>query len=127
MQTKISIPVISFENFEKQQQSIADQIVNACEDVGFFYVKDVGVSFTQVQQVFEISKKFFSLSLKEKQQVAYSTTESNRGYVSLNVECKQLQLNVIVFLALDPSRKERDAKEAFNIGNPKDKVSIRYR
>ncbi len=102
-----SIPVIDFESFAKgcvsDRQKVAQEIYSACREVGFMYLKNHGVSKASVERIFQQSQKFFALPLETKQQLAWSSEFSNRGYVGIKRE------------RLNPERPG-DAKECFNVG-----------
>lgn len=101
------IPIINFEPFIKgditQQQAIANQIYQACHEIGFMYLKNPGISATLLDQIFTQTKLFFDLPLAVKNQLAWSDEISNRGYVGIERE------------RLAPD-KPGDLKEAFNVG-----------
>ena len=101
------LSIIDFRAFAQGSRStreaIAEQVGQACRDVGFFYCRNLGISSTLVQQTFVQSQLFFDLPQTAKNQVAWSSEASNRGYVGLGRE------------SLNPDRPG-DLKEAFNIG-----------
>ncbi len=112
--TLIEIPVIDFEPFIDgdvvAQQAVSRQIYQACHEIGFMYLKNPGIPPSLIEQMFEQAKQFFALPLEIKNQVAWSSAFSNRGYVGVERE------------RLDQD-KPGDLKEAFNVGkevNPKD-------
>lgn len=100
------LPVIDFGAFpsgrEEDRCNIANQIKQACEDWGFFYLRNYGIPKTLVDRLFESSHAFFDLPLKDKEMLAWKSASSNRGYVGMSRE------------RLDPSNE--DLKEAFNAG-----------
>jgi isopenicillin N synthase-like dioxygenase len=55
-----------------------DECVQACIDVGFFYVINHGVDVKLLDEVFEQSKRFFALPIEEKMKVIHD--ENHRGY-----------------------------------------------
>ena len=105
--TRSDIPLIDFAPFltndAQGQQRVAQQIFQACHTVGFLYLKNHGISQQAIAQTFAAMHTFFDLPLSEKQQVAWSSENSNRGYVGIERE------------RLDES-KPGDLKEAFNVG-----------
>ena len=107
VEAAIDIPVINFAPFlegdPKDKQAVAQAIYRACHDVGFMYLKNHGVPQNKVDQAFEQSRQFFGLPLEKKQQIAWSSGTSNRGYVGIERE------------RLDET-KPGDLKEAFNMG-----------
>lgn len=106
--TLLEIPVIDFAPFingdANSRQTVASQIYQACEEIGFMYLKNPGISPTLIEELFSQAKQFFDLSLEVKNQLAWSDKFSNRGYVGIERE------------RLDPD-KPGDLKEAFNVGN----------
>lgn len=105
--TLIEIPVIDFEPFISgdvvAQQAVSRQIYQACHEIGFMYLKNPGIPPSLIEQVFDQTKQFFALPLEVKNQVAWASAFSNRGYVG--VERERLAQN-----------KPGDLKEAFNVG-----------
>ncbi|MEM9768070.1 MAG: 2-oxoglutarate and iron-dependent oxygenase domain-containing protein [Cyanobacteria bacterium P01_D01_bin.71] len=105
--TAIDIPVIDFTPFLVDdpigQQTVAQSVYRACHEVGFLYLTHHGVPQSKIDQAFEQSKQFFSLPLSQKQQIAWSTEASNRGYIGIERE------------RLDEAQPG-DLKEAFNVG-----------
>lgn len=107
VRTTFTIPVIDFAPFTNGggagQQQIAQEIYQACHQIGFMYLKNLGISQALIDRIFEQSQHFFSLPTAVKNQVAWSDAVSNRGYVGVERE------------RLDET-KPGDLKEAFNIG-----------
>lgn len=105
--TSIEIPVIDFEPFISgdvvAQQAVSRQIYQACHEIGFMYLKNLGISPSLIEQVFDQTKQFFNLPLEVKNQAAWVSAFSNRGYVGVERE------------RLDQD-KPGDLKEAFNVG-----------
>lgn len=110
-----SIPIVNFEPFwsgsATTQQAIATQIDRACREVGFFYLSNSGLPETLVARQFEQSRALFALPLAAKQQLAWTSAASNRGYGSLGRE------------QLDPTGAG-DHKETFNLGRELDELPI---
>lgn len=106
-QTLTQIPVIDFAPFltgnAAMRQAVAQQIYQACHEIGFIYLKNPGISPTLIEQLFNNSKQFFSQPTEVKQTLAWPNEFSNRGYVGIERE------------RLDPN-KPGDLKEAFNVG-----------
>lgn len=101
-----SIPVIDLAPFLDDTgtapQKVVQEIYLACQEVGFFYVKNHGISQELVDQVLSQSQGFFSLPETVKNQVMRSP-HTNCGYVGFQKE------------KLNP-RNPWDLKEAFNVG-----------
>ena len=105
--TSANIPVVDFSGFlgsnAESRQYTVQAIYQACHEVGFLYLKNHGIPLSAIDQVFDQSRVFFNLPIVAKQQIAWSSEHSNRGYIGLEREC------------LDETRPG-DLKEAFNIG-----------
>jgi isopenicillin N synthase-like dioxygenase len=103
----MQIPIIDFQPFIEgnleTRQAVAQQIYQACYEIGFMYLKNPGISPQQIEAIFTRSQFFFNLPLEVKQQLAWSDEISNRGYVGIERE------------RLEPD-KPGDLKEAFNVG-----------
>jgi isopenicillin N synthase-like dioxygenase len=98
----IQVPIIDFAPFwdfnHKSQVKVAQEIARACCEVGFFYLKNHGVSQDILQKAFAQSKIFFALPLEIKQQIPINA--GNRGYEKLESQ------------TFDPN-KPADLKESF--------------
>eukprot|EP01091_Cochliopodium_minus_P020875 TRINITY_DN9275_c0_g1_i1.p1 TRINITY_DN9275_c0_g1~~TRINITY_DN9275_c0_g1_i1.p1 ORF type:complete len:318 (-),score=82.86 TRINITY_DN9275_c0_g1_i1:30-983(-) len=109
------IPVVDFGSFisenecNNDKKNTSNEINEAIKNFGFVYLKNFGISKERLNKVFELSENFFTLDKNQKEIVKRRDHESNCGYVALGVE------------SLDPKRKTRDQKEAYNIGNFKER------
>jgi isopenicillin N synthase-like dioxygenase len=103
----VDIPVIDLDCFVSGDaylcQNVAQEIYQACHEIGFMYLKNPGISPTLIEEIFIEMKQFFKLPFEVKNKVAWSDAVSNRGYVGVERE------------RLDPD-KPGDLKEAFNVG-----------
>ncbi len=101
-----SLPVIDFSPFLTgdaiSQHAVAEQILAASKEWGFFYLSNFGLTEEQVAQAFALSARFFALPEAEKLKVAWQNAQSNQGYIAVKRE------------TLDPSTAP-DLKEAYNI------------
>lgn len=106
----MSLPVIDFSDFftddANKKQAVANNIRQASETWGFFYLSNIGISDTQIETAFSQAKAFFALPESAKQNITWESAASNRGYVAVKRE------------TLDPTQKA-DLKEAFNLGTKK--------
>ncbi|KAI9720935.1 MAG: hypothetical protein M1828_005505 [Chrysothrix sp. TS-e1954] len=102
------IPVIDL-----RSQKAAEDVFNAACDYGFIFVKHegLGLSPTDVAEMFHISQDFFSAPRDVKAECTINSAKSgtNHGWLSMHAE------------SLDPQRsKKGDLKEAFNMGEYRD-------
>jgi len=69
------IPVIDISSLvrvdisEGEKTNTALEINNACRNVGFFYVKNHGISKDHIETVFFEIKRFFDLQIEEKMKI----------------------------------------------------------
>ena len=99
---------------EQERQTVADQIVQAFKTSGFLYLKNHGIPREQVEKAFSESAKFFDRSQEQKDQLAWTTPKSNRGYVTSGREkvAQSYDANEVAKLrAANP-----DLKESMEIG-----------
>lgn len=83
-----SIPLIDVsgifsENLDDRKK-VAAELRLACVNVGFFYVKNHGISQEMVDGVFEWGKKFFDLTFEEKMEIYIDNVPNYRGYTPLH-------------------------------------------
>ena len=81
------IPIISisglFSSLLEDRLNVAMQMKQACEDKGFFYIADHGVSKNLQHEVFEQSRQFFDLPTDEKEKIHKKNSIANCGYEPL--------------------------------------------
>jgi len=100
-------PLINGEN----PLRVASQIGEACEKVGFFYIKNHGVSQQLIDEMYRLTKLFFKLPADEKNTLnIVNSGLTLRGYIPMYAE------NV------DPANT-RDFKECFDYGAHYDEIS----
>jgi len=101
----LTVPVIDFSAFLNgtDRQRVADDILQASQQIGFFYLSNVGIADAEVTKAFRAAHTFFQLPASEKNALAWQNAASNRGYIAVKRE------------TLDPTQKS-DLKEAFNLG-----------
>jgi isopenicillin N synthase-like dioxygenase len=107
------IPVIDISPLIKGENPllVASQIGEACEKVGFFYIKNHGVEQQLIDEMYTLTKRFFKLAPEEKNKLnIVNSGLTLRGYIPMYAE------NV------DPANT-RDFKECFDYGAHYDEVS----
>ncbi len=70
----------------QRRQQVAQEIYDACHQVGFLYLKNHGVPQAALRQIFDQSQRFFAQPADVKQQLAWTTEESNCGYIGVERE-----------------------------------------
>ncbi|KAH7920282.1 flavonol synthase/flavanone 3-hydroxylase [Leucogyrophana mollusca] len=116
----ISLPVIDFANFgdgtSAEAREIADKFFVACRDVGFAYIKNTGISQDTVDDMFELSAKFFNLPIEVKQKALHPPEGwKHRGYSGVGVEKVSemgFDTNKLALVS-----EGLDFKESFDYGN----------
>ena len=77
-----SIPIIDIADLKHidrdKRIAVAVQIREACEHVGFFYVKNHGVSEELLSEVYAAAREFFALPAEEKLIVDISKSDRHR-------------------------------------------------
>ncbi|KAF4970626.1 hypothetical protein FSARC_2407 [Fusarium sarcochroum] len=104
-QNTANIPIIDISAPETDQKEVAQQLVDAAEEHGFIYIRNLGrnIPATDIDGAFDLVRKTFECSAEEKQRCTIQT--NNRGWSGMHSE------------TLDPkSQKVGDFKEAFNFG-----------
>ncbi|GJJ79101.1 hypothetical protein EMPS_11460 [Entomortierella parvispora] len=97
-----SIPVIDFSLFKSDPVECARHVLEASQNIGFFYLKNHGVSQDLIAEMFDASESYFNQPIKIKAQCMVGT--DNVGYTSMKSE------------KLNPDNHEvGDLKEAFQI------------
>ena len=62
---------------------LAEQVSTACQEIGFFYVKNHGVPDSIIADAQRVSGEFFKQSEETKMLIEVSGSSSNRGYIPL--------------------------------------------
>ncbi|KAI9856350.1 MAG: hypothetical protein M1824_005478 [Vezdaea acicularis] len=82
----LAIPLIDFSLFRQgalnEKVSVAKAVLDGFQTAGFIYLKNHGISSDCVRTVFKESSKFFARPEEQKDSLAWTTPESNRGYVA---------------------------------------------
>jgi isopenicillin N synthase-like dioxygenase len=105
----MKIPTIDFQTYDeadpKAVNALGQEMNATLSEIGFIAVTNLGISPTQLQQVFDASKRFFSLPIEVKQCFAYTSAKENFGFQGLLAE------------HLDP-QLPADLKETFTMRDP---------
>ncbi|KAI8904839.1 hypothetical protein EDD86DRAFT_212912 [Gorgonomyces haynaldii] len=123
------IPIIDFAKYLRgnpiERLQVSKSVVEAFRDVGFIYLKNHSIPQATVDSVFQHSKTFFQLDQAKKDQLAWETPESNRGYVSPGREKVTQLTNAEDIKKLRESLP--DLKESLEIGKePSSKFQNRW-
>ncbi|KAJ8496941.1 hypothetical protein ONZ51_g827 [Trametes cubensis] len=81
------IPIINLEHIDSKdptiRRALADEIRDACVNVGFFYVKNHGIPAEIVSAAVSAAKRFFALPLPVKQAIDIHKSANFKGYTAL--------------------------------------------
>ncbi len=65
---------------------VADEIRNACRNVGFFYIRNHGVPRVHRDELFAQARHFFALPTERKMDIYIGRSKQHRGYIPLGRE-----------------------------------------
>lgn len=86
----LHVPVIdisSSRNGSRQEKlAVAQQVNQACKDIGFLVISGHGVSPGLISKMRKVSHAFFDLPLEEKMQIARPAPDVTRGYIGMEEE-----------------------------------------
>lgn len=74
--TQSTVPVIDLACLSDRRQEVAQQLLQAAVDTGFFYLKNHSIPLEEIQAMFAASASFFSLPDSVKDKYAF---ENNRN------------------------------------------------
>jgi isopenicillin N synthase-like dioxygenase len=84
-----SIPIIDIADLDHtdldKRVAVAAQIKDACERVGFFYVRNHGIGEKLLNEVYSAAREFFALPAEEKLIVDITKSNRHRGYCAMGV------------------------------------------
>ena len=101
------IPVISIAELGRDTRAEAATVTairDACEHVGFFYVKDHGIALAQQEGMFEQCRRFFSLPQSARDGLLLTNSPYYRGYLPIGARGND-------------TKRQRDLLESFNVGS----------
>ncbi|TCD65819.1 hypothetical protein EIP91_002169 [Steccherinum ochraceum] len=85
--TFAQIPIVNVENIRSAnpdvRRALADEIRDACINVGFFYVKNHPIPEHTIFKAISASKRFFALSASEKEAIDIHKSSNFKGYTGL--------------------------------------------
>jgi isopenicillin N synthase-like dioxygenase len=84
------IPIVDFAGLLRHESgaklAAARAIRNACETVGFFYIRNHGIAEADVEQIFDVGRRFFALPLEDKLSIHKNLSPQHAGYTPLLAE-----------------------------------------
>jgi isopenicillin N synthase-like dioxygenase len=86
----VTVPVIDIAPYrsgsEAGKRAVAQQVGDACRDIGFLIIAGHGVSQALVESVEAVTREFFDLPLPEKMRVVRPAPDVTRGYIPIEGE-----------------------------------------
>ncbi|KAJ7597562.1 Clavaminate synthase-like protein [Mycena floridula] len=117
-----NLAIIDFEPFldGSNKQQVADSVLDAFKCLGFLYLTNHGILQSQLDQMFDWSKRFFALPEEIKQLAPHPASGTHhRGYSAPGLE--KVSQHVYLESELKEHRaKAPDAKESFESGREDD-------
>jgi isopenicillin N synthase-like dioxygenase len=83
---KMNIPIISINKLDFPDNDVPKKIGLACEEFGFFAIKNHGINKRLIQDSLILSKKIFRLPFKDKIQYHQNDGAGQRGYTPFGIE-----------------------------------------
>jgi isopenicillin N synthase-like dioxygenase len=84
------IPIVDFSSALRDEPgakaAAAKAIRNACENVGFFYIRNHGIPDADIERIFEVGRRFFALPLENKLSIHKNLSPEHAGYTPLLAE-----------------------------------------
>ncbi|CAB4872819.1 unannotated protein [freshwater metagenome] len=112
-----TVPVIDIAPFLEGTtagiEHVAKQIAHACEEIGFFQITGYGVSEEFIQQVYDMSRRFFDLTEEQKAVAAQPATDQVRGWTAVGMEGLSYSLDEVA----PGDLKEKMDMGPFNVPN----------
>lgn len=78
----MTLPILYLDDFEKNQEQFLKDLRNVVSTIGFFYLKNHGIDESLSKKLFALSKDFFALSSKQKDEISMIHSPQFRGYSS---------------------------------------------
>ena len=82
----MNIPIISINELDLPDNDIPKKIGQACEEFGFFAIKDHEINTSLIQDSLNLSKKIFDLPFSDKIKYHQNDGAGQRGYTPFGIE-----------------------------------------
>ncbi|KAI9795701.1 MAG: hypothetical protein M1833_006870 [Piccolia ochrophora] len=114
----LRIPLIDFSLYLQgslsQKQAASQSILEGFRTAGFVYLTNYGIPTSTVQEIFSFSSRFFTRPQEQKDDLTWTSPESNRGY---SAPGREKVTNLADKDAVEALRSQTpDLKESFEIG-----------
>ena len=82
MQDFTSIPFLDMSYYHTDKSRVAEELVDICKNIGFFYIKNHDINTDLIKKIFILTNDFFGLSAEEKEKLNINKNKYHRGYTS---------------------------------------------
>jgi len=106
------IPVVSLRSWsgsDAERQEVADSLVRACHEVGFFLLVDHGIDQGLIDRYFAALKDFFALPVETKALMAKANSRHFRGWEAIGAELTNNRVDYREQIDLSSEHPARDA------------------
>lgn len=114
----LDLPLIDFSKYlhgnDEEKLEVAKAMLHGFTHSGFVYIKNYDISDETVANIFANSAKFFSRPEDQKNQLAWTTPQANRGYAAPGREKTSLASDADKVESM--IKESPDLKETFEIG-----------
>jgi len=76
----------------RARRRLAQEVYDACHDLGFFYIVNHGVPTSAIEDIFDAARQFFSLPLSEKMEISLIRSPHFRGYLPMKMQGSAAEL-----------------------------------
>lgn len=106
------IPTISMQSWDgtpTERQEVADSLVRACHEVGFFLLVDHGIDQGLIDRYFASLKEFFALPVETKALMAKANSRHFRGWEAIGAELTNNRVDYREQIDLSSEHPAREA------------------
>lgn len=106
------IPVVSLRSWrgaDDERRAVADALVRACHEVGFFLLVDHGIDQELIDRYFAALKEFFALPIESKALMAKANSRHFRGWEAIGAELTNNRVDYREQIDLSSEHPARDA------------------
>ncbi|MFM9134971.1 MAG: isopenicillin N synthase family dioxygenase [bacterium] len=106
------IPVVSLRSWRgtrAERQDVADALVRACHEVGFFLLVDHGIDQRLIDRYFAALEQFFALPIEAKELMAKANSRHFRGWEAIGAELTNNRVDYREQIDLSSEHAARDA------------------
>lgn len=84
--SKLKIPIINYDELLYPTTKSINFLKQTFHEVGFFYLENHPISLALIEDIFVMSREFFSLGIEEKEKVSINNSPHFRGFSNIGAE-----------------------------------------